>query len=69
MKNTLSEKMIEILKVMKKYNSKLIKMENDLWSCEGSDMSGWNCNIITLRALEARGLVLLNEEEQLCTLI
>lgn len=76
----LSKTMIEVLGKMKEHG-KLIRYHGGFWSWEGVEIKttsfrkmknyeypAWNCDVRTLKALHKRGLVILNESENICTL-
>lgn len=69
----LSIPQIEVMELLNKYK-KFIRYKGGFWSNENSELNEngnpvWNCGIDTLRALNKKGYVTLNEENQECILI
>jgi len=77
----MSPKMMAVIKELK-YYGKLIRYDGGFWSCEGvelkplynggrymGDAPVWHCDVRTLRALQKRGLVKLDEVAKICILV
>lgn len=77
----LSKTMLEVIEAMKTHGN-LVRYDGGFWSWEdveiehvrfnrmqNFDVPAWHCDVKTLRALERRGLVELDEKMQVCRLI
>lgn len=76
----LSETMERVLKVMITHGEKFIRYEGGFWSWEGVEIEkrglpwnqyeipAWHCDVRTLRALQARNVVELDEKKKVCVL-
>lgn len=76
----LSKTMLDTISVMQKH-SKLIRYDGGFWSWENIDLKPlynggtfmcmvptWHCDVKTLRALDKRKIVTLDEEQNICIL-